>query len=197
VLVNNQAYVFTFTSLTNVFDEPEKVKIRDHFIKSIKFLRLLPQPILDTCLKEHDKDTINIYPVVQIFVDGKQKLLPDTVGKEIKDGKECLHLIHTDEIGEHLHIQYIRPIRLSMDDFMNIYSTDNKTISVIDNSTKSLIEETVNLDQYDVLYSYFSENNEYTKISNSTLMPPFTKEMVIKMELKSKENINRFCLENF
>jgi hypothetical protein len=156
-----------------------------------------PPPVLDICLKAHNIDTFNIYPVVQIFVDGKQKLLPDTVGKEIKDGKECLHLIHTDEIGEHLHIQYIRPIRLSMDDFMNIYSTDNKTISVIDNSTKSLIEETVNLDQYDVLYSYFSENNEYTKISNSTLMPPFTKEMVIKMELKSKENINRFGLENF
>ncbi|MFB5598750.1 MAG: hypothetical protein ACE5SW_00785 [Nitrososphaeraceae archaeon] len=145
-----------------------------------------PPPVLDICLKAHNIDTFNIYPIVQIFVDGKQKLLPDTVGKEIKEGKECLHIIHTDEIGENLHVQYIRPIRLSMDDFINIYSSKNNTITVIDNSTKALTEENLNLGQYDIHYSYFSENNEFTKVSNSTIMPPFQDNMVVKMELKSK-----------
>lgn len=145
-----------------------------------------PPPVLDICLKAHDRDPFNLYPVVQIFVDGDQKLLPDTVGKEIKEGKECLHIIHTDEIGEHLHVQYIRPIRLSMDDFMNIYSKDNKTITVVDNNTKAFTEEILDLDKYDIQYSYYSENNEFTTVSNSTLMPPFTKDMVVKMELKSK-----------
>lgn len=145
-----------------------------------------PPPVLDICLKIHNRDTFNLYPVIQIFVDGKQKLLPDTVGNETKEGKNCLHLIHTDETGEHIHVQYIRPIRLSMDDFMNIYSKDNKTITVVDNNTKPSTKEILNLDQYDIQYSYYSENNEFTKVSNSTLMPPFTKDMVVKMELKSK-----------
>jgi len=65
-----------------------------------------PPPILDICLKAHDRDKFNLYPVVRIFVDGDQKLLPDTVGREIKEGKECLHIIHTDEIGEHAYNSY-------------------------------------------------------------------------------------------
>ena len=70
---------------------------------------------------------------------------------------------------------------------MQLYSVDNKTITVINNETGSLNKEIITLDNYDIQYSYFSENNEYTKMSNSTLMPPFTKDMVVKIELKSKK----------
>ena len=69
---------------------------------------------------------------------------------------------------------------------MQLYSTDNKTITVINNQTGSLNKEILTLDNYDIQYSYYSENNEFTKISNSTLMPPFTKDMVVKIELISK-----------
>jgi hypothetical protein len=123
---------------------------------------------------------------VQIFEDGKQKFLPEGVGKEIKDGKECIHLIHTDEVGDRIHIEYIRPIRLTIDDFMQLYSVDHKTITVINNETGSLNKEILTLNDYDIQYSYFSENNEFTIVSNSTLMPPFTTDMVVKIELKTK-----------
>ena len=153
----------------------------------IIIMQLSPPPqVLGICLKAHNVETFNVYPIVQIFEDGKQKFLPEGVGKEMKDGKECIHIIHTDEVGDRLHIEYIRPIRLAIDDFMQLYSVDNKTITVINNETGSINKEIIKLDNYDIQYSYFSENNEYTKISNSTLMPPFTKDMVVKIELKSK-----------
>jgi hypothetical protein len=145
-----------------------------------------PPPVLDICLKAHNVETFNIYPTVQIFEDSKQKFLPEGVGKEIKEGKECLHLIHTDELGDKLHIEYIRPIRLSIHDFMQLYSYDNKTITVINNETGALQKEILTLDNYDIQYSYFSENNEYTKVYDSKLMPPFTKDMVVRIELRSK-----------
>ncbi|HEY9486618.1 MAG TPA: hypothetical protein VIQ04_08255 [Nitrososphaeraceae archaeon] len=158
----------------------------------IIIMQLSPPPqVLGICLKAHNVETFNVYPIVQIFEDGKQKFLPEGVGKEIKDGKECIHLIHTDEVGDRLHIEYIRPIRLTIDDFMQLYSVDNKTITVINNETGSIIKEIITLDNYDIQYSYFSENNEYTQISNSTLMPPFTKDMVVKIELKSKSKMTK------
>jgi hypothetical protein len=145
-----------------------------------------PPPVLDICLKAHNVETFNIYPIVQIFEDDKQKFLPEGIGKELKEGKECLHLIHTDEVGDKLHIEYIRPIRLSINDFMEIYTTDNNTITVINNETGALTKEILPLNNYDIEYSYYSENNEYTKVSNSTLMPPFTKDMVVHIDLRSK-----------
>ena len=153
----------------------------------IIIMQLSPPPqVLGICLKAHNIETFSIYPVVQIFEDGMQKFLPKDVGKEIKDGKECIHIIHTDDVGDKIHIEYIRPIRLTIEDFMQLYSIDNKTITVINNETGSLNKEILTLDNYDIQYSYFSEKNEFTKISNSTLMPPFTKDMVIKIELISK-----------
>jgi hypothetical protein len=89
-------------------------------------------------------------------------------------------------MGDKIHIEYIRPIRLSIHDFMQIYSLDNKTITVINNETGALQKEIVTLDNYDIQYSYFSENNEYTKVFDSKLMPPFTKDMVVRIELRSK-----------
>ena len=158
----------------------------------IIIMQLSPPPqVLGICLKAHNVETFNVYPIVQIFEDGKQRFLPEGVGKEIKDGKECIHIIHTDEVGDRLHIEYIRPIRLTIDDFMQLYSVDNKTITVINNETGSINKEIITLDNYDIQYSYFSENNEYTQISNSTLMPPFTKDMVVKIELKSKSKMTK------
>ena len=150
-------------------------------------MQLSPPPqVLDICLKAHNIETFSIYPVVQVFEDGMQKFLPKDVGKEIKDGKECIHIIHTDEVGEKIHIEYIRPIRLTLEDFMQLYSLDNKTITVLNNETGSFKKEVLPLENYNIQYSYFSEHNEFTQISNSTLMPPFTKDMVVKIELKSK-----------
>jgi hypothetical protein len=73
-----------------------------------------------------------------------------------------------------------------MADFMKIYSYDNKTITVIDNSTGSPKREVLILDNYDIQYSYFSERGEFTKVLNLPSIPPFTNNMVARIELISK-----------
>lgn len=145
-----------------------------------------PPPVLDVCLKEHDADTFNVYPRVKIIVDEQTKLLPDNVGRLLKDGKECLHVIHTDSIGDTLHIQYVRPIRLTIDDFMKIYSYDNRTISVIDNSTEIPKKQVLTLQDFNIEYSYFSERGEFTRVFKPSDMPPFTNDLVVRLNLISK-----------
>lgn len=145
-----------------------------------------PPPVLDICLKAHNVDTFNVHPTVEVVVDGHPKLLPDDIGKQPKDGKECLKVIHTDEIGNKLHIQYVRPIRLTMGDFLKVYSTDNKTISVFDNTTGVPAEQLVNLGEYSPRYSYYSERAEFTSVQNASAMPPFTDDMVVRYELIPK-----------
>lgn len=145
-----------------------------------------PPPVLDICLKAHNVDTFNVHPTVEVVVDGHPKLLPDDIGKQPKDGKECLKVIHTDEIGNKLHIQYVRPIRLTMGDFLKVYSTDNKTISVFDNTTGVPAEQLVNLGEYSPRYSYYSEREEFTSVPNASAMPPFTDDMVVRYELIPK-----------
>jgi hypothetical protein len=138
------------------------------------------------CLKAHNVDTFNLYPVIQIFIDGKQKLLPNGVGKYQVNGKECLHIIHTDSIGNKVHIEYIRPIRLTVRDFMKIYSNDSKTINVIDNSTGILQKEIIPLDKYNIVYSYFSDKSEFTRVNDLSKFPPFNNNMVVRVQLSSK-----------
>ena len=145
-----------------------------------------PPPVLDVCLKAHNVDTFNVHPTVEVVVDGQSKLLPDDIGKQPKDGKECLRVIHTDEIGNKLHIQYVRPIRLTMGDFMKIYLANNKTISVFDNSSGIPQEQSIEVEKYDARYSYFSEENKWTQVSNASDMPPFTDNMVARLELRPK-----------
>jgi hypothetical protein len=145
-----------------------------------------PPPVLGICLKAHNVDTFNVHPTIELLVNGQSKLLPDDVGKQPKDGKECLRVIHTDEIGNKLHIQYVRPIRLTMADFLKIYSYDNRTISVIDNSTGLSEKQTLDLENYDARYSYFSEKGEFTRVSNASAMPPFSDNMVVRFELIPK-----------
>jgi hypothetical protein len=145
-----------------------------------------PPPVLDICLKEHAADTFNVYPRIEIIVDGQMKLMPDNIGKIWKEGKECLRVIHTDAIGDALHIQYVRPIRLTIDDFMKIYSYDNRTITVLDNSTGIPKKEVLTLKDFNIEYSYFSEKGEFTRVSKSSDIPPFTNDLVVRFQLISK-----------
>jgi hypothetical protein len=145
-----------------------------------------PPPTLSICLKAHNVETFNVHPTVELFVNGQPKLLPDDVGKQPKDGNECLRVIHTDTIGNKLHIEYIRPIRLTMGDFMKIYLAGNNSISVVDNSTGIPYEQSVDLEKYNAKYSYFSEGNKWNQVRNASAMPPFTDEMVVRLELTPK-----------
>ena len=138
------------------------------------------------CLKNHNVETFQLYPHVEVVVDGQPVMLPDGVGKLPKAGQECLRPIHTDETGNIVHIEYIRPIRFTMADFMKIYAFDGKTIDVVDNSTGANVTRTLNLSDYNIQYSYYSEENEFTKIPEAKDVPPFTKEMVVRAEFTSK-----------
>lgn len=145
-----------------------------------------PPPVLGVCLKAHNVDTFNVHPTVEVVVDGQPKLLPGDIGREPKEGKECLKVIHTDEIGNKVHIQFVRPVRLTMGDFLEVYSTDNKTITVFDNVTGVPTEQLITLGEYNPRYSYYSEQKEFTQISNASAMPPFTDDMVVRYELIPK-----------
>jgi hypothetical protein len=73
-----------------------------------------------------------------------------------------------------------------MVDFMRVYEYDNKTITVVNNSTGTNVPQVLTLSDYNIQYSYFSEKNEFTKVPDVKSVPPFTKEMVIRMELTHK-----------
>jgi hypothetical protein len=65
-----------------------------------------PPPIpTKICLKSQNADQFNLYPEVQVFVNGKQNFLPAGVGNSTVNGKECLHVIHTDGAGSRIHIE--------------------------------------------------------------------------------------------
>jgi len=147
----------------------------------------VPPPIPSKiCLKSQGADQFNLYPIVQVLVDGKQNLLPAGVGNDTLNGKECLHVIHTDGVGSKVHVEYIRPIRLNMADFMKIYSPNNRTISVVDNSSGKPQLKSLNLENYTIHYSYYSEKGEYTQVSKPSNFPPFQNDMVARIELTSK-----------
>jgi hypothetical protein len=141
---------------------------------------------LEVCLKGHNVDTFSIHSTVEVSVNGEPKLLPAGIGNVTVDGKECLRTIHTDTQGSTIHIEYVRPIRLTLGDFMKIYSPDNSTIPIMDNSTGSFAERRLNLSDYDISYSYYSENNEFTSVRNASDVPPFRDNMVSRIELNSK-----------
>lgn len=142
----------------------------------------------NVCLKEHNVESFQLNPRIEVIVDGRPMLLPDDVGKQPKDGKECLRPIHTDEVGSVVHIEYIRPIRFTLGDFMAIYNVTN-TINVVDNSTGTNVEQTLSLTNYNIEYSYFSEAGEFTKVAKPSDMPPFpaNNQMVARIELTSKQ----------
>jgi hypothetical protein len=151
-----------------------------------------PPPIpTKICLRSQNADQFNLYPRVQVVVDSKQNLLPAGVGNSTVNGKQCLHVIHTEAPGSTIHIEYIRPIRLTMADFMKIYSPDNKTISVVDNSSGIPHIKTLNLENYNIHYSYYSEKGEFTKVSKPSNFPPFVNSMVARIELTSSSPSSR------
>ena len=147
-----------------------------------------PNPA-QVCLKEgqHNIESFQLHPIIEVIVNGKQMLLPDNVGKQPKDGQECLRPIHTDEVGNVVHIEYIRPIRFTLGDFMSIYNMSN-AINVVDNSTGTDIVQTLNLTNYNIEYSYFSEAGEFTKVARPSDMPPFPQDnkIVARVNLTSK-----------
>ena len=149
-----------------------------------------PDPT-QVCLKSHNIETFQLHPQIQVLVDGQQMMLPDGVGKEPNSkGEECLRPIHTDAIGNVVHIEYIRPIQFNMGHFMKIYSFDNRTISVVDSSSGANLTRTLNLTNYDVVYSYFTgvgpeEKWEIRKPSEFPSFPADNK-MLAKIELTSK-----------
>ena len=148
-----------------------------------------PPPIpTKICLKSQNADQFNLYPVVQVFVNGKQNFLPAGVGNSTVNGKECLHVIHTDGTGSRIHIEYIRPIRLTMADFMKIYSPDNKTIRLVDNSSGIPQTKNLSLPNYNIHYSYYSEKGEFTKVNRPSDFPPFVNNMVARIELSSSSS---------
>jgi hypothetical protein len=141
------------------------------------------------CLKAHNVDTFNVHPTIELLVNRQSKLLPNDIGKQLKDGKECLRVIHIDAIGNKLHIQYVRPIRLTMGDCMKIYlanNNNNKTISAVDHSSGIPQKQSIELEKYNAKYSYFSEENKWTQIPDASAMPPFTDNMVVRLELRPK-----------
>jgi hypothetical protein len=73
-----------------------------------------------------------------------------------------------------------------MGDFLKVYSTDNKTITVFDNVTGVPTEQLITLGEYNPRYSYYSEQKEFTQILNASAMPPFTDDMVVRYELIPK-----------
>jgi hypothetical protein len=147
-----------------------------------------PNPA-QVCLKEgqHNIESFQLYPRIEVIVDGKQLMLPDNVGRQPKDGQECLRPIHTDEVGNVVHIEYVRPIRFTLGDFMSIYNMSN-AINVVDNSTGTGIVQTLNLTNYNIEYSYFSEAGEFTKVARPSDMPPFPQDnkIVARANLTSK-----------
>jgi hypothetical protein len=147
-----------------------------------------PNPT-EVCLKEgqHNIETFQLHPRIEVIVDDKQLMLPDNVGKQPKDGEQCMRPIHTDQVGNVVHIEYIRPIKFTLADFMRIYNMSN-AINVVDNSTGAQVINTLNLTNYNVGYSYFSETGEFTKVAKPSDTPAFPQnnEMVARIELTSK-----------
>lgn len=144
-----------------------------------------PNPA-DVCLRNHNIETFQLFPRVEVFVDAQPMQLPADLGHQPKEGQECMRPLHVDQVGNDIHIEYIRPVKLSMVDFMRIYSYDNSTITVVNNSTGTDVEQVVTLDDYNIQYSYFSEENRFTQVPDVASVPPFTKEMVVRMELTHK-----------
>ena len=147
-----------------------------------------PDPT-QVCLREHNIESFQLHPRIEVIVDGKSMLLPSEVGKQPKAGssEECLRPIHTDEAGDVVHIEYIRPIRFTLGDFIRIYNVTN-TINVVDNSTGASLEQTLNLTDYNIEYSYYSEG-EFVEVAKPSDTPPFptNNEMVARIELTSKQ----------
>jgi hypothetical protein len=141
-----------------------------------------PSPV-QVCLRSHN-ETFNVHSRIDLEVDGHKKLLPDTLG-QTKEGKECLRVIHTDSVGDQIHIQFVRPVRLTLGDFMKIYTNNSTSLQVVDNSTGKDIYQNITLADNTRDYSYFSEGG-FVKISNLTSSPPLSNTFFGRISMISK-----------
>jgi hypothetical protein len=141
-----------------------------------------PSPV-QVCLRSHS-DTFNVHSRIDLEVNGHKKLLPDTLG-QTKAGKECLRVIHTDSIGDQIHVQFVRPVRLTLGDFMKVYTNNSTSIQVVDNSTGKDIFQNLTLADYNIEYSYFSDGG-FVKIANLTNSPPLSNTFLGKITMNSK-----------
>jgi len=151
-----------------------------------------PHPT-DVCLKALNKETFQLFPRIQIFVDGHQKWLPDNVGRLPLNGKDCVRSIRTDQVGDVVHVEYVRPIRLTLDDFMNVYTNHTSMITVVDNSTTPAQLQTLNLTNYNIKYSYYSEQGNFVYVGKPSETPAFPSDnkLVDRIELASKSSTNK------
>jgi hypothetical protein len=69
---------------------------------------------------------------------------------------------------------------------MKIYSPDDMTISVMDNISGSSLEQNLRLSDYDAFYSYYSEDDKFTRVKDPFDVPPFRDNMITRIELTSK-----------
>ena len=145
-----------------------------------------PPNVLSVCLKTRDADPYNVYTRVLLYVDNKQYLFPNTLGTNIEKGKECLHVIRADFPGDLLHVQYIRPIQLSLPDLMKIYAQNGNVVQVVDNSTGKLLNKKIDLSKYNIKYSYYSVKGNFTKINGTENIPPFSNTFLGRIDLTSK-----------
>jgi hypothetical protein len=145
-----------------------------------------PDP-LTVCLRATNVETFQLFPRVDLVVDGQHMMLPDNIGKQPNaKGQECTRPIRTDKVGNEIHIEYIRPIKFTMADFMRIYAYNNGTITVVNNATGTNVDRVLNLHDYNVQYSYYSEKNEFTKVPTAKDVPPFRENMIARVELTHK-----------
>ena len=176
-------------------DKPRKRMSKKHILippviigvatlSGLLIMHFFPAPTpVSVCLRSHH-ESFNVHPRIDVDVNGQKKLLPDTLGKT-KEGKECLRVIHTDTIGNEVHVQFVRPVKLTMGDFMKIYTSGNNTIQVVDNTTGKYTYQNINLADYNVDYSYYS-GNQFVKINNLTNSPPLSDTFLGKISLVSK-----------
>jgi hypothetical protein len=145
-----------------------------------------PPPVpIEVCLKAINVETFQLQPRVQVIVDGEPKLLPETIGRETVQGQECIRPIRTDEVGDVVQIEYIRPVRLNIIDFMKVYAYENDTlIDVVDNSTGVLAKQTINLTQTEVEFSYNTDQG-FVSMENLNAFPPFSNDLVVRMNVTS------------
>ena len=56
----------------------------------------------------------------------------------------------------------------------------------MDNSSGSIFESESQLSDYDILYSYYSEDGKFTRVKDPFDVPPFRDNMVARIELNSR-----------
>jgi hypothetical protein len=57
------------------------------------------------------------------------------------------------------------------------------TISIINDASGSYLIQDLRLSDYDILYSYYSEDNKFTRVNDPSDVPPFRDNMITRIQL--------------